>query len=177
MTGPNKASRDGRLRSSWQVLAVYIGASWVVLQVVDVLKDNMGLPDWVFPFSVVLLLIGLPIMLVTAMIQGRPTAAVPEATDSTPAPVTSQTGSERPSRHLFTWRNALFGGAAAFVLLTAVTTGFMFMRNRGIGQGDLENAAVYYAQFVDLWSEADPDVQPRVETARARLQDIVRERG
>ena len=45
------------------------------------------------------------------------------------------------------------------------------------GQGDLENAAVYYAQFVDLWSEADPDVQPRVETARARLQDIVRERG
>jgi hypothetical protein len=53
----------------------------------------------------------------------------------------------------------------------------MFMRNRGIGQGDLENAAVYYAQFVDLWSEADPDVQPRVETARARLQDIVRERG
>jgi hypothetical protein len=44
-------------------------------------------------------------------------------------------------------------------------------------QGDLENAAVYYAQFVDLWSEADPDVQPRVETACARLQDIVRERG
>ena len=44
-------------------------------------------------------------------------------------------------------------------------------------QGDLENAAVYYAQFVDLWSEADPDVQPRVETARARLQEIVRERG
>ena len=133
MTGLNRLSRDGMLRSSWQVLAVYIGASWVVLQVVDVLKDNMGLPDWVFPFSVVLLLIGLPIMLVTAMIQGRPAAAVPEATDSTPARVTSQSGSERTSRHMFTWRNALFGGAAAFVLLTAVTTGFMFMRNRGIG--------------------------------------------
>jgi tetratricopeptide (TPR) repeat protein len=44
-------------------------------------------------------------------------------------------------------------------------------------QGDLENAAVYYAQFVDLWSEADPDVQPRVEAARSRLQEIVRERG
>ena len=70
MSGLNRLSRDGMLRSSWQVLAVYIGASWVVLQVVDVLKDNMGLPDWVFPFSVVLLLIGLPIMLVTAMIQG-----------------------------------------------------------------------------------------------------------
>lgn len=133
MTRLNKLSGDGMLRSSWQVLAVYIGASWAVLQVVDVLKNNMGLPGWVFPFSVVLLLIGLPIMLVTAMIQGRPAAAVPEATDSAPAQVTSQTGSERSSRHLFTWRNALFGVAAAFVLLTAVTTGFMFMRNRGIG--------------------------------------------
>ena len=50
-------------RSVWQVLVVYLGASWGVLEVVDVLKDNMGLPDWVFPFAVVLLLIGLPVML------------------------------------------------------------------------------------------------------------------
>ena len=41
-----------------RVLAVYLGASWVVLQVVDVVKQNMGLPDWVFPFAVVLLVIG-----------------------------------------------------------------------------------------------------------------------
>jgi hypothetical protein len=54
MTGPNRPSRDGRLRSFWQVLAVYIGASWVVLQV------TMGLPAWVFPLAVVVL-IGLPI--------------------------------------------------------------------------------------------------------------------
>jgi tetratricopeptide (TPR) repeat protein len=44
-------------------------------------------------------------------------------------------------------------------------------------QGDTEQAAVYYAQFTDLWSEADPSVQPRVEAARARLEEIVRERG
>ena len=93
----------------------------------------MGLPDWVFPFAVVLLLIGLPVMLVTAMIQGRPAA---EQADSLPA-ASGQSGppadSELSPRRLFTWRNALLGGAAAFVLLTAVTTGFMFMRNRGIG--------------------------------------------
>jgi hypothetical protein len=51
MTGPNRPSRDGRLRSFGQVLAVYIGASWVVLQVVDVLKNNMGLPGWAFPLA------------------------------------------------------------------------------------------------------------------------------
>ena len=58
-------------RSVWQVLVLYMGASWGVLEVVDVLKDNMGLPDWVFPLAVVLLLIGLPIMLGTAVIQAK----------------------------------------------------------------------------------------------------------
>jgi tetratricopeptide (TPR) repeat protein len=129
MTGPNKASRDGQLRSSWQVLAVYIGASWVVLQVVDVLKDNMGLPDWVFPFAVVLLVIGLPIMLTTALLQARPGREGAGVAESLPDPATS----DLSPRKLFTWRNALLGGAAALMLLAAVTTAFMFMRSRGIG--------------------------------------------
>ncbi len=101
------------------------------------LKDNMGLPDWVFPFAVALLLIGLPIILATAMIQGRPAAAAPDSgvSEST-VPAAGQapaSAGDISPRRLFTWRNALLGGAAAFVLLTAVTTGFMFMRNRGIG--------------------------------------------
>ena len=44
-------------------------------------------------------------------------------------------------------------------------------------RGDTESAALHYAQFVDLWEYADPDLQPRVESARARLEEIVRERG
>lgn len=43
--------------------------------------------------------------------------------------------------------------------------------------GDTEAAALYYGQLIDLWADADPDVQPRVEAARARLEDIVRSRG
>jgi tetratricopeptide (TPR) repeat protein len=43
--------------------------------------------------------------------------------------------------------------------------------------GDFENAAVYYARFVDLWADADAELQPRVEAARARLEEIIRERG
>jgi tetratricopeptide (TPR) repeat protein len=181
MTGPNKPSRDGRLRSFWQVLAVYIGASWGVLQVVDVVKNNMGLPGWVFPFAVVLLLIGLPIMLVTAMIQGRP--AAPETTESSPARQSSQSDSELSPRRLFTWRNALIGGAAAFVLLAAVTTGFMFMRNRGIGPvGSLvakgvldERGKVILADF----EAADPEIARaateafRVDLAQSNIVTLV----
>ena len=58
-------------RSLVQILGLYAAGSWLVLQVVDVLTDNMGLPDWVFPFAIVLLLIGLPIILTTAAVQKR----------------------------------------------------------------------------------------------------------
>ncbi len=44
-------------------------------------------------------------------------------------------------------------------------------------RGDLENAANYYARFVELWAEADEELQPRVRAAQARLEEIVRERG
>jgi tetratricopeptide (TPR) repeat protein len=44
-------------------------------------------------------------------------------------------------------------------------------------KGDLESAALHHARFVELWEDADPELQPRVEAARARLEEILRERG
>jgi len=147
-------------RSLWQVLALYAGASWLVLQVVDVVKDNLGLPDWVFPFAMLLLLIGLPIIVATAVVQGRSVASGAAKGGSEPVPATASqsTPSEIPDlspRRLFTWRNALLGGGLAFVLLAVVTTGFMFMRSRGIGpvgslvaKGMLESQApIVLAEF------------------------------
>jgi tetratricopeptide (TPR) repeat protein len=133
-------------RTLVQVLGIYAAGSWLVLQVVDVLVDNMGLPDWVFPFAIVLLLIGLPIILTTAVVQKRlsggsapgspaPATAAEDAgepaagvTSAGPAPVASS-----EIRKLFTWRNALLGGGLAFVMLAVVTGGFMYMRNSGVG--------------------------------------------
>jgi tetratricopeptide (TPR) repeat protein len=43
--------------------------------------------------------------------------------------------------------------------------------------GESEKAAGYYGMFVDLWSDADPGLQPRVRAARERMEEIVRERG
>jgi tetratricopeptide (TPR) repeat protein len=143
-------------RSLWQVLALYAGASWLVLQVVDVVKDNLGLPDWVFPFAMLLLLIGLPIIVATAVVQGRHAAgARGQAEDSGVSAAAPAAAGSRSSRRLFTWRNALVGGGLAFVLLAVVTTGFMLMRNRGIGpvgslvaKGMLESQApIVLAQF------------------------------
>jgi tetratricopeptide (TPR) repeat protein len=142
----------------WQVLALYAGASWLVLQVVDVVKDNLGLPDWVFPFALLLLLIGLPIIVATAVVQSRHAAAV--AGDQA-TPVDSQrkaltSPGSGAGRSVFTWKNAIAGGGLALLLLIIVTTGFMMMRSRGIGSvGSLvakgmldERSPVILADFV-----------------------------
>jgi hypothetical protein len=36
-------------------------------------------------------------------------------------------------------------------------------------KGDRPNAASYYSKFVELWKNADPDLQPRVTEVKNRL--------
>ena len=38
-----------------QVLVVYFGASWVVLQIAEILQEAFALPSWVLPFTILLL--------------------------------------------------------------------------------------------------------------------------
>jgi eukaryotic-like serine/threonine-protein kinase len=61
--------RETHRRSLWQVLGIYGVTSWVVYQIVLAMWQGLGLPDWVPPTAVVLLLIGLPIVLATAIVQ------------------------------------------------------------------------------------------------------------
>ncbi|MEJ2548680.1 MAG: hypothetical protein P8125_12855 [Gemmatimonadota bacterium] len=114
----------------WQILGLYLGASWLVLQVVDTLNSTVGIPAWVMRASFVLLAIGLPIVLVTAFVQrgwrGR------DGTDGATADGTMEgTPEGRRRRHLFNWRNALLGGAAAFTLLGIGTAAWLVMRTAG----------------------------------------------
>ncbi|MEE9132321.1 MAG: tetratricopeptide repeat protein [Gemmatimonadota bacterium] len=148
-------------RSLWQVLGIYLGTCWIALQIVEILTESVGLPEWVQPFAIVLLVIGFPIVLATAFVQegmgSRDTAAPPapaerqepappeaaaveptsvEASSSEPDqrqhPVTA--APETGAHHrLLTWRNAVLGGVAAFALLGVVTAGYMTMRTMGIG--------------------------------------------
>lgn len=113
----NRLFEELQQRTLWQVLAVYVGASWVLLQVVDLFADNIGLPNWVFPTAGVLLLIGLPIVLTTRFIQRR-LAASGEVADEA-------------HEKLFTWRNATLGGAGAFLLLFGFAGLFVVIQDRG----------------------------------------------
>jgi serine/threonine-protein kinase len=42
-------------------------------------------------------------------------------------------------------------------------------------RGDREKALLYYDRLVDLWQNADPALQPRVEDARRRMAELVAE--
>jgi len=167
MTRISELLREIHRRSIWQVIGIYLAMSWGVLNAVDVLTGFAGLPDWTPTMAVVLLLIGFPIVTATAVIQkgmpgggGDPAGAgattSAEAADSevpTPAPenLAAGTGSlDRPStrpsssKRLFTWRNALLGGAGAFALLGFSLVAYFIMWETGIGPvGNLEAQGIF----------------------------------
>jgi serine/threonine-protein kinase len=78
-------------------LGTYVLASIGVLGVVWMLVKQLGLPTWVFIGAVVLLVVGLPIMLITARHERQRAIA-----RSTNALVITPTG----VRRLFTWQRA-----------------------------------------------------------------------
>jgi eukaryotic-like serine/threonine-protein kinase len=147
------------------VVAIFLASSWAVLQIIDALIGNGVLPAWTFKGGLVVLLLGLPMVLATAYVQGmraseerRAAAAVdPDSSDTAsakPAP-TAAPAPAAGARHVFTWRNAILGGVAAFALLGMASGGWMALRVLGIGpvgtlaaQGVLERgAAVVLADF------------------------------
>ncbi len=160
---------SGSKRSLWKaagraqltrVLVVYLGGSYAVLEIVDIFTDQFGLPDWFFPGVVVLLLVGLPIVVATALLQSRRAqqreAGVEKAVSvDEPAPV----GAGEPARWQpgeprthpvsvtpgpwLTWRKAIMGLVAAFALWGIVVAAYMGMRMLGIGPiGSLVAAGV-----------------------------------
>lgn len=149
MSTLRRLARELHRRSLWQVLLVYGATSWIVLQVVEVLMEGLGLPGWVFPVAIILLLVGLPVVLATAFVQeggpelrsGDPTlhpelGRYPEVdgTGDVEPPSGPPAGEESGGfRALLTWRNAVIGGVLAFALLGVAVTGYMVMRIAGIG--------------------------------------------
>jgi formylglycine-generating enzyme required for sulfatase activity len=116
-------------RTFLSVMGVYAAGSWVVLQVIDVLNQNVGLPPWAFSLALTFLLIGLPIIGATAWLQSRtPGGASAIAED--------RTGTQTGPRNLFTWRNAVLGGLGAMALCGIFATSWMLREraNEPVGQ-------------------------------------------
>ena len=130
-------------RSLWQVLGIYAVGAWVALQVVDVLAQNFGLPEWFPAFALALLVIGLPIVLATAVVQegvrgGEP--PVEPTGDHASSVSVAAPAVESSGRNLLTWKNAVLGGVGAFALWGVLAAGWMLL-GPGAGSGAAETGA------------------------------------
>jgi len=121
MSAPSFWDRLKRARLV-RVLVVYLGASWGVLQLADVLTNTAGLPQWVGALTLLLLAVGLVIILATAWVQSLPsTTAAEEAgerpTDWEIAPVDALKKLRVGKLPELTWGRAILGGVVALSLL------------------------------------------------------------
>lgn len=180
--------RELQRRSVWQVLGVFLAASWGVVEAVDLLTEQVGLPDWTPTMALVLLLIGFPVVLATAIVQeglpgtdgdGEPGGESLEeildgATAAEPAPPSPSPAAgspDRPStaRRLFTWRNTLLGGLGAFTLLGISIFAYFVMWTSGIGpMGNLVAQGVFAEGETVVLADWDDDTD-------ANLGDVVTE--
>src|SRR5260370_30235814 len=99
-------------------------ASAAVLGLVHLLMVKLGLPDWVFPAAVLLLVIGWPVLLAAGRFERRLARA--QAAGARHAPPGGLAG-------WLTLRKALLGGGAAFGGLALIVAPHTMLRLLGVG--------------------------------------------
>jgi len=116
---------------------VLAGLSWLV-------TGALELPGWLFPLALGLIVIGLPIVVVTAVVQARGPvyfADGPGVRDPDPTPIEEERlrrarlpdDSEKWSgvHSLFSWRNAIGGGFFAAALWVMLAVGWWLLWRQG----------------------------------------------
>jgi eukaryotic-like serine/threonine-protein kinase len=121
-----------------KALAIYAVAFVIVAIVAKAAIVGIGLPDWVFPGSLVVMALGLPAVLWTGYVQRvtrRAVTATPTYTPGgTPAAVhgTMATIALKAAPHV-SWYRTARGGMYAFGAFVVVIAAFMALRALGIG--------------------------------------------
>lgn len=111
--------RETHERALWQALAVYLGASYAVLEAAAYFRDEFGLPAWLPSVALVLLLIGLPIVVVTSLSR-------PEVYGDEVQPADARAAAEEDRQlQLFTWRTAGLSFLGAMALWGIIATGLV----------------------------------------------------
>lgn len=165
-------------RSIWQVLTVYLFGAWIGYEVILALVEGLALPGWLPGFAIVLFVIGLPLVLATALVQeGPPRFSDPDLhllddieladDEAEREPVSSAPGDAQPTElhHVLTWRNAFAVGVLAFALWGVVAAAWLaFGGARGVVVPTDSATAAQPAPIETgtLRVEAEPDAVVRV---------------
>jgi tetratricopeptide (TPR) repeat protein/tRNA A-37 threonylcarbamoyl transferase component Bud32 len=148
--------RLGRAIGLWATATIAVAVTaWAAREVI-------GLPDWVLPGAVGVMLAGLPVLLFTAYVQRTTHRAFTRTPNRTPTPHgTMATLALKASPHV-SWRRTWMGGAFAVGGFSLLVVGFMVMRALGVGpmaslaaKGSLgESGLVMVADFASPASDS-----------------------
>lgn len=114
--------RQVHRRFIWQAVLAYLVFARIAFEVVSALIERKSqLPDSFAVVAIILLIIGLPIVVITAYVQhGIPSVGRSDPTLKVEWEDEAESVKVQPSpkgvRMMFTWRNAMLSGVAAFTL-------------------------------------------------------------
>ena len=111
----------------WSAMAIYAGIFIAVVALAKVAITSVGLPTWVFGGSAGVMLMGLPVILLTALVERQRRGASADAASSAIA----QFAKRHPAQ--LTWRTTRRGGAATLAIFALAVGAYMAMRQGGIG--------------------------------------------
>ncbi|HEX6643397.1 MAG TPA: protein kinase [Gemmatimonadales bacterium] len=129
--------RGGRVRLT-KAFAIWAAASAAVIVTAWAATEVIGLPGWVLPGSIGVMLAGLPVIAFTAFVQRSAHKAFTATPTLTPggtpsaAQGTLATLALKASPHV-SWRRTWLGGTAALAAFAVLVLGFMVSRAMGIG--------------------------------------------
>ncbi len=130
--------RLGRAVALWAVATLLVTVTaWAAREVI-------GLPDWVLPGAIGVMLAGLPVLLFTAYVQRTTHRAFTATPHRTPEPQgTMATLAMKASPHI-SWHRTWMGGAFAVGGFAILVVGFMVLRALGIGpMGSLKGSGAF----------------------------------
>jgi hypothetical protein len=114
------------------VLLAYLVAGWGILLLVDLLQERFGLPDWMDPVAIILLLVGLVIVSATAWKLSHPLNKARRAAGQVPGDWEVDPGTLVGDLvvgrvpHL-TWGRSLLGGVFALGLMFVLAAILAFL--------------------------------------------------
>ncbi|MGD2153285.1 MAG: tetratricopeptide repeat protein [Gemmatimonadales bacterium] len=149
-------------RSLWQVLLVYCGGALVAYQAVQALTEGLGLPQWFPAFALVLFIVGLPIVVATALVReevprrraGAARISAGEDVEGGPVPAGREAGRRR---RFLTWRYAVGTFVIALAAWGVVAFGWLL-----VGRGE---------QRADVVAGARPSIAALPFVNRSGLQE------
>jgi tetratricopeptide (TPR) repeat protein len=169
-----------------RALALWAAAFVGVTIVARAAVIAIGLPDWVFPGAIIVMLLGLPVILFTYLVHRGAhealTAPIVIPGASAPSGSWLTRFAVRASRHV-SWRRTTMGGLYALGAFMVIVAGFMGLRALGIGpvgslfaKGTLQkNERILVSDFRATGGDTTlgPVVTEAFRTGLGQSQDIV----